>query len=66
MGTHAQLTRIWKAYRIFVAPPRGGDIVHTEAIYLLDRRGDERSGYLYPFAPRFVSSDLRVLARQQG
>jgi protein SCO1/2 len=61
-GTHAQLMSIWKAYRIFVAPPRNGDISHTEALYLIDRRGYERSGYVYPFVPRFVTLDLRALA----
>lgn len=62
-GSRAELARVWHAYHIFVAPPARGNVVHTEAVYLLDRRGDERSGYLYPFATRFVSSDLRVLAR---
>jgi len=61
MGTHAELARTWLAYHIFVAPTKA-DITHTEALYLIDRRGDERSGYLYPFAPRFVSADLRLLA----
>jgi cytochrome oxidase Cu insertion factor (SCO1/SenC/PrrC family) len=60
-GRHAALARVWKAYRIFVAAPAHGDIVHTEALYLIDRRGYERSGYLYPFLPRFVTLDLRVL-----
>jgi protein SCO1/2 len=64
-GTHAQLARVWRAYRIFVAAPAHGDIAHTEALYLLGRRGDERSGYLYPFATRFVSADLRTLARER-
>jgi cytochrome oxidase Cu insertion factor (SCO1/SenC/PrrC family) len=62
-GTHAELARAWKAYHIFVAPPRDGDIAHTEALYLIDRRGDERSAYLYPFATRFVADDLRTLAK---
>jgi protein SCO1 len=61
-GSHAELARVWADYHIFVAPPRHGDITHTEALYLIDRRGDERSGYLYPFVPRFVSLDLRTLA----
>jgi cytochrome oxidase Cu insertion factor (SCO1/SenC/PrrC family) len=61
-GTHRLLARVWAAYRIFVAPPAHGDITHTEALYLLDRRGDERSAYLYPFLPTPVSADLRVLA----
>ncbi len=65
-GSRAALARVWRAYHIFVAAPVHGDIVHTEALYLLDRRGYERSGYLYPFAPRFVSSDLRQLARSDS
>ena len=62
MGSNAQLARVWKAYHIFVAPPRNGDISHTEALYLIDRRGYERSGYLYPFVSRYVTLDLRTLA----
>ena len=65
-GTHAELARVWRDYHIFVAPPRDGDISHTEALYLIDRRGDERSGYLYPFVPRFVTLDLRTLASERG
>jgi cytochrome oxidase Cu insertion factor (SCO1/SenC/PrrC family) len=62
MGSHAQLATVWRAYHIAVAPPRDGDIAHTEALYLIDRRGDERAGFLYPFARRFVTGDLRTLA----
>ncbi len=61
-GTRAELARVWHAYHIFVAPPVNGDISHTEALYLIDRNGDERSGYLYPYAPRFVTDDLGALA----
>jgi protein SCO1/2 len=65
-GTYAELARVWRDYRIFVAPPRDGDISHTEALYLIDRRGDERSGYLYPFVPRSVTLDLRTLATKRA
>jgi cytochrome oxidase Cu insertion factor (SCO1/SenC/PrrC family) len=61
-GGRGLLARVWGAYHIFVAP-RKGDIVHTEALYLIDRHGDERSAYLYPFAPRFMAQDLATLAR---
>jgi len=64
-GTHAQLAAVWKAYHIYVQPMKG-DISHTEALYLLDRRGDERSGYLYPYLPASVGHDLRVLAGRAG
>jgi cytochrome oxidase Cu insertion factor (SCO1/SenC/PrrC family) len=63
MGTHRQLAAVWHAYRISVVPTRG-DITHTEALYLLDRSGDERSGYLFPYLPASVGHDLHALARQ--
>jgi cytochrome oxidase Cu insertion factor (SCO1/SenC/PrrC family) len=62
-GSPAQLARVWRAYHIYVGRRVGGDIPHTEALYLIDRAGDERSGYLYPFLARFVTLDLRALAR---
>jgi protein SCO1/2 len=66
MGTRAQLAPIWRAYHIYVAPhPVNGDIAHTEAVYLLDRRGYERSAYLYPFGSRFLTHDLRYLAAER-
>jgi len=61
LGTHAQLARVWRAFRITVEP-RSGDIVHSTALYLLDRHGDERAGFLFPFVPAFVTTDLRRLA----
>ena len=60
-GTHAQLAAVWKAYHIFVQPEKG-DISHTEALYLIDRHGDERSGYLFPYVPVRVAHDMRALA----
>lgn len=62
LGSRAQLARVWKAYRIEVKPT-GGDIEHTAALYLLDRRGDERAGFLMPFLPGLVAADLRKLGR---
>jgi cytochrome oxidase Cu insertion factor (SCO1/SenC/PrrC family) len=65
MGTHRQLATVWAAYHIAVSPPVGGDINHTEALYLLDRSGYERAGYLWPFASRFATYDMRVLATRR-
>jgi protein SCO1/2 len=62
MGTPASLGRAWNAYHIYVGKAVNGDIPHTEALYLIDTRGDERSGYLWPFVSRSVTHDLRVLA----
>jgi cytochrome oxidase Cu insertion factor (SCO1/SenC/PrrC family) len=62
MGTRAELAPIYRAYHMYVGKAVHGDIQHTEALILVDRRGYERSAYLWPFATRFVAHDLRVLA----
>ena len=64
MGTRAQLAPIWHEYNIYVGKAVDGDIPHTEALILIDRRGYERSGYLYPFGERFVTHDLGALGRE--
>ena len=66
MGTHKQLASVWAEYNVQVSPPVDGDINHTEALYLLDRRGDERAGYLWPFASRFATYDMRALATRKA
>jgi cytochrome oxidase Cu insertion factor (SCO1/SenC/PrrC family) len=66
MGTHKQLARIWAEYNIEVSPPIAGDINHTEALYLIDRAGYERAGYLWPFASRFATYDMRALATRKA
>ncbi len=64
MGTRAKLGSVWNAYHIYVGKAVNGDIPHTEALILIDRRGYQRSGYLYPFAQKFVTHDLAVLGRE--
>jgi len=67
LGTRRQLAPIWAAYHIYVAArPVNGDIAHTEALYLIDRRGYERAAYLWPFASRFVTMDLRTLGARRA
>ena len=61
MGSRAQLSRVWKKYRIFVHRT-SGDIEHTDALYLIDANGYERAGMVYPFLPTWVSTDLKTLA----
>jgi cytochrome oxidase Cu insertion factor (SCO1/SenC/PrrC family) len=61
-GSRAHLASVWAAYHIFVKPMKG-DISHTEALYVIDGHGDERSGYLYPYLPSFVADDLRTLSK---
>ena len=38
-------------------------VTRDSLVLLVDRSGDVRTGYTFPFAPAFVEGDLRTLAR---
>jgi cytochrome oxidase Cu insertion factor (SCO1/SenC/PrrC family) len=57
-GSRRQLAAVWHAYGIVVRP-RTNDIVHGAAVYLVDRNGYERAGYLPPLLPNFLALDVR-------
>ncbi len=61
LGTHAELAPVWRAYNIFVKPV-DGDIVHSDAFYVIDANGDERAGFIAPFSPGLLTLDLKRLA----
>ena len=63
-GMRRELEPVWGDYGITVAPATN-DITHGLALYLIDRRGFERTGYLFPFLPNFVALDLHSLARER-
>jgi len=63
--TRRELAAVWRAYGVTVHPT-SNDIVHSLALYLIDRRGDERTAYLFPFLPAFVQHDLARLAREKA
>jgi cytochrome oxidase Cu insertion factor (SCO1/SenC/PrrC family) len=62
-GTRQQLAAVWRAYGIVVRPMTN-DIVHGAAVYLVDRRGYERAGYLAPLLPNFLALDVRRVEAQ--
>jgi protein SCO1/2 len=63
LGSKPQLEGVWRKYRIQVR--RGsGDVEHSDALYLIDSKGFERAGMLYPFLPAWVSTDLKTLAAE--
>jgi len=57
-GSKSELAAIWRHYGI-----RGEQA--SVALYLIDRRGFKRTGYLFPFLPNFVALDLQTLARER-
>ena len=61
LGSKESLEPVWRKYRIGVRRT-AGDIEHSDALYLIDPRGFERAGMVYPFLPNWVSNDLKTLA----
>lgn len=60
-GTTSQLRPVWKAFGIQVRFTET-DVIHTSAIYLIDKAGYVRAGYLMPLFPRVVAADAETLA----
>ena len=63
-STRAQLVSVWRSYGVRVIP-KSNDVVHSLALYLIDRRGYERTAYLFPFLQGFVQRDLGRLAQER-
>jgi protein SCO1 len=63
--SRARLAEVWRLYGVTVEPT-SNDVVHSLALYLIDRRGDERTAYLFPFLQSFVQRDLARLARERA
>ncbi|MSO94981.1 MAG: SCO family protein [Thermoleophilia bacterium] len=61
-GTERDLSPVWDAYGIAVHPTTN-DITHGLTLYLIDRDGFQRTGYLFPFLPNVVARDVRTLTR---
>ena len=59
-GTESELAGVWRDYGITVDPTTK-TVTHGLALYLIDGRGFERTGYLFPFLPNFVALDLKRL-----
>jgi protein SCO1 len=63
--TRAQLASVWRSYGVRVVPTTN-DVVHSLALFLIDRRGYERTAYLFPFLQGFVQRDLGRLAQERA
>jgi cytochrome oxidase Cu insertion factor (SCO1/SenC/PrrC family) len=68
VGSRAELARVWKAYAIAVRIRRfraagvtTHQVDHTEAAYVIDRRGFERALFVYPFSAGDVENTVRQL-----
>jgi protein SCO1/2 len=63
LGSPDQLSPIWQAYYIGVSPgdPAGNEITHSEAVFVIDKTGQERALLGVPFSAKDLASDLRRL-----
>jgi protein SCO1/2 len=76
LGSQRTLAPVWRAYHIGVRLSHGqavqtgnttirlgASIVHTIALYVIDRTGQERYGYLPPFRPSAVAKAVAAVDR---
>jgi len=61
LGTEAQLAPVWQAYSIEVKPTTA-DILHSVVLYLIDKSGYTRAGFVSGLNPDRLAHDVRVLA----
>jgi protein SCO1 len=61
LGTEAQLAPVWKAYSVDVKPTTA-DILHTAVLYIIDKNGYVRVGFVSGLKPDQVVRDVRTLA----
>lgn len=59
-GSSAELAPVWRSYGVEAGPAS----VRRPLAYLIDQRGYERAGFLYPFPPNWLVGDIRILAAE--
>jgi cytochrome oxidase Cu insertion factor (SCO1/SenC/PrrC family) len=62
-GTSAQLTKVWKAYDIYVQIKKG-QIDHTPALFIIDARGREQKLYMTTMAYASITQAAQIMAQQ--
>lgn len=60
MGDRKHLGAVWGAYGVDVQQTPD-DVLHTGALYLIDRAGDQRAGYATPFDQQRVTRSIDAL-----
>lgn len=58
-GSRDQLEPVWRAYGVVAAGSSRRSVA-----YVIDRSGYERAGFLYPFPPNWLQTDIETLRRE--
>lgn len=61
LGTHDQLAPVWSAYHIVSYTNKGGIVIHSTGVYLIDQQGRERIFLGDGFDPQMLSNDIALL-----
>jgi cytochrome oxidase Cu insertion factor (SCO1/SenC/PrrC family) len=61
MGSPEQLADVWAEYGVDAQQTRD-ELLHSGALYVIDRAGDERAGYATPFDQQRVTRFIRSLS----
>lgn len=64
LGTHDELSPVWKAFGIYVGP-QTTDVVHTAATFLIDQSGTERMVFLDSLDSKALAGDLSALLAEK-
>jgi cytochrome oxidase Cu insertion factor (SCO1/SenC/PrrC family) len=64
LGTHDDLSPVWKKFGIYVGP-QTSDVVHTAATFLIDRNGTERMVFLDSVDSKALAGDISALLAEK-
>ena len=64
LGTHDELSPVWKAFGIYVGP-QTTDVVHTAATFLIDQSGTERMVFLDSLDSKALAGDVSALLAEK-
>ncbi|MDQ6877404.1 MAG: SCO family protein [Candidatus Dormibacteraeota bacterium] len=62
VGARSDLAGVWNSYGIAVLAA-SGDLAHSSVIYLIDKRGYERVGFIDVPQSAWIENDARILAQ---
>jgi protein SCO1/2 len=66
LGSPDDLAPIWKGYYIGVGQgdPADSEVIHSEAVFVIDKAGNERTLFGVPFSANDLTSELRKLLKE--
>lgn len=66
IGSHGQLSPVWSSYRVYAQPvdPKNGTVMHSAAVFVIDKQGNERVFLGDNFTSDQLTKDLQTLLKE--